>query len=133
MDNISESVSDGESSNGSTGDGRGEAGDDGAASDSAGCSAPDSTGAPAQHLAVLAGRSAGGFGLEFNPVTTGLLLGADLEGGIQLWDVEHMQDTKCSQRGSTHASCSSSPRQRLSPVQVGCVVPNSRRSCCDLC
>lgn len=42
---------------------------------------------PPEQTAVLGGRSAGGFGLEWNPVHEGLLLGADVQGSVQIWDV----------------------------------------------
>jgi hypothetical protein len=54
---------------------------------------------------TAAGRSAGGFGLEFNPVKPGLLLGADLQGGVQLWDVGHLSSSSGgSNSGSTGRS-----------------------------
>jgi hypothetical protein len=67
--------------------------------------------------AVLVGRSAGGFGLEFNPVKTGLLLGGDSQGGVQLWDVGALGSSSSS--GSDGGS-SSAPPARVQPLQVRC-------------
>jgi WD40 repeat protein len=78
-----------------------------------GCSKPP----PEAVAAVLGGRGAGGYALEWNPTVPGLLLAADISGGVQLYDV---------QRGSS--SSSSSGRAEVQPLQVGrldkhCAVP----------
>jgi hypothetical protein len=57
--------------------------------------------------AVLGGREAGGYALEWNPGVPGLLLAADVGGGVQLYDVE---------RGS---SSNSSGQAEIQPQQVG--------------
>jgi hypothetical protein len=61
--------------------------------------------------AVLGGRQAGGYALEWNPVLPGLLLAADVAGGVQLYDL---------QRGSSSSSSSSGSGQpQIQPLQVG--------------
>jgi hypothetical protein len=80
---------------------------DDAESASEAASASDTAGPtePPHPQAVLTGRAAGGFGLEFNPVKQHVLLGGDSQGGVQLWDV-------------TAVSSSSSGVPRIAPVQV---------------
>jgi hypothetical protein len=78
----------------------------GADSAGSGCSKPPSEAV----AAVLGGRQAGGYALEWNPSVPGLLLAADVGGGVQLYDV---------QRGSSSSSSSSSQQAEIQPQQVG--------------
>lgn len=58
---------------------------------------------PPNPQAVLTGRAAGGFGLEFNPVRQGVLLGGDSQGGVQLWDVSSSSGGTSSSNGGAVA------------------------------
>jgi hypothetical protein len=66
--------------------------------------------------AVLGGRDAGGFALEWNPVLPGLLLAADVRGGVQLYDVQRGGSSSSSSSGVWGSS--SSDRLQIQPVQV---------------
>lgn len=85
--------------------------DDDAESASEVASASDTTGPtePPHPQAVLTGRAAGGFGLEFNPVKQNILLGGDSQGGVQLWDVTGANSSSSSSSGGV---------PRIPPVQV---------------
>lgn len=96
--------------------------DDGVSPTAAGSGRSGTPAPPSNPQAILAGRSAGGFGLEWNPVEPWLLLGADLQGGVQLWDVEAYSSGSSSGSGSGsrgggplsgRRSCS-----RMQPLQV---------------
>jgi len=73
---------------------------------------------PPHPQAVLTGRPAGGFGLEFNPVRSGLLLGGDAEGGVQLWDVEGFCSNGSGSSGGGGGSSGGGAVRRIPPVQV---------------
>lgn len=87
----------------------------GSESDTVNASDSDSSGPtePPNPQAVLTGRTAGGFALEFNPQKQALLLGGDLAGGVQLWDVAAASSSGGSSSGSSSAA------QRIKPLQVG--------------
>ncbi|KAF6258744.1 WD40-repeat-containing domain protein [Scenedesmus sp. NREL 46B-D3] len=74
--------------------------------------------------AVLGGREAGGYALEWNPEQPGLLLAADVAGGMQLYDVQ-----RGSRRSSSGGSSSSTGQAQIPPLQsclkfASCAVNN---------